>query len=166
MIIKIRGLEEGEHTFNFEESSSEYDLDQNNFTEDLNSVVKIDLLGKNYYIKVVTETIYKAECDRCLKDILLDLSVITSMVYTEDNTLDPEHQADDLRILPANEDTADLTDVVRQQLSINIPMKNLCTDECKGLCSNCGADLNIKQCKCKKDNIDPRWEALKNIKLD
>ncbi|MFC1493463.1 DUF177 domain-containing protein [candidate division KSB1 bacterium] len=166
MIIKIRGLEEGEHTFNFEEKPSEYDLDQKYFCRELNSEVKIDVLGKNYYIKVTTDTVYNAECDRCLEDINLDLSVNTSLVYTEDNTLDPEHQEDDLCILPANEDTADLTDLVRQQLVINLPMKNLCKEDCKGLCSDCGANLNTEKCKCKRDTIDPRWEALRNIKLN
>ncbi len=166
MIIKIRGLEEGEHTFNFEESPSEYELEKARFSEQLVSEVRLDVLGKNYYLKVTTGTVYKVECDRCLEEMAIDMSIDTSLVYTEDNTLDPEHQEDDLRILPANEDTADLTDIVRQNLLVNLPMKNICMEECKGLCSQCGANLNIVECKCIDDKIDPRWEALKKLKTN
>ncbi|MFC1563827.1 DUF177 domain-containing protein [candidate division KSB1 bacterium] len=166
MIIKLRGLDEGEHKFDFAESPADYSLDKENFEEDLISEVRIDVLGKNYYIKVTTDTNVKTECDRCLNDIALNLSINTSLVYTEDNSLDPEHQQDDLLILPANCDTADLTDIIRQQIIVNLPMKILCNEECKGLCPGCGTDLNKKKCKCKNDKIDPRWEALKNIKLN
>ena len=45
---------------------------------------------------------------------------------------------------------------------LNIPMKQLCNNTCKGLCQRCGANLNEKSCDCKDDDINPNMEALRN----
>ncbi|NMA14219.1 MAG: DUF177 domain-containing protein [Clostridia bacterium] len=42
-------------------------------------------------------------------------------------------------------------------------MKTLCREDCKGLCPICGSNLNIKQCRCERESIDPRLAALKNF---
>ena len=79
--------------------------------------------------------------------------------------MDPDNQQDDLCLLPANKDTADLSDDIRQNIMLNLPMKLLCDKSCKGLCSNCGSNLNEKQCDCKNSTDDPRWEALKKLQI-
>ena len=43
-------------------------------------------------------------------------------------------------------------------------MKNLCKEDCKGLCQKCGTDLNKEKCSCKAEEIDPRWKPLVNLK--
>ena len=46
---------------------------------------------------------------------------------------------------------------------MNVEGKYLCSEDCKGLCSTCGADLNEGECGCSKGNIDPRWSQLLDI---
>jgi uncharacterized protein len=58
----------------------------------------------------------------------------------------------------------DLTEAIRQYIVIALPMKPLCKDECAGLCSICGKDLNLEECGCHKEEIDPRWAEL--LKLE
>ena len=53
----------------------------------------------------------------------------------------------------------DLTEAVRQYVIINLPMKPLCRQDCAGLCSNCGANLNDGECACSAQ-IDSRWGPL------
>ncbi|NIT14548.1 MAG: DUF177 domain-containing protein, partial [Candidatus Dadabacteria bacterium] len=58
----------------------------------------------------------------------------------------------------------DITDYLTEMISTSFPLKILCSDNCKGLCSNCGADLNIEDCTCKQDIVSPGFEILKNYK--
>ena len=53
-----------------------------------------------------------------------------------------------------------LEDVVREQVLLTLPSRALCREECKGLCSHCGADRNAENCHCAEEVKDPRWGAL------
>ena len=56
----------------------------------------------------------------------------------------------------------DLDELVRETFILNMDTKMLCREDCKGLCSGCGANLNFEECRCKKE-IDPRWAALQKL---
>ncbi len=60
----------------------------------------------------------------------------------------------------------DLEPIVREQLLLALPMSAVCQDVCAGLCTQCGQNLNEKECGCERKVIDPRLAALKNIKLN
>lgn len=57
----------------------------------------------------------------------------------------------------------DLTEAIRQYASLAIPMKPLCNENCVGLCSHCGHNLNKGRCQCAEENIDPRWSELAKL---
>ena len=57
-----------------------------------------------------------------------------------------------------------LEDVLREQVLLALPLKVTCREDCKGLCSQCGKNLNQEQCSCAAPVEDPRWEALKEIR--
>ena len=59
----------------------------------------------------------------------------------------------------------DTAEVFREQLLLNLPMGLVCRDDCKGLCPVCGEQLNQRECGCDRRPMDPRWEALRSIKL-
>jgi len=165
MKIKLRGLREGEHSYSISEPASVYGLDSDQFFEELDSNVFVDVQGKNYYITVNTEANTRLICDRCLESYDRKCSAETKLMYTEDPALAPDNQQDDLCLLPSDTDTADLSEDIRQNIMLNLPMKLICGESCTGLCSQCGADLNKKQCGCKQTTEDPRWEALKKLQL-
>ncbi|SUY61625.1 ribosomal protein L32 family protein [Clostridium sporogenes] len=56
----------------------------------------------------------------------------------------------------------DVTEVIENNIIIELPIKRLCKKNCKGLCQQCGANLNFSKCKCEKD-IDPRLAKLKDF---
>jgi uncharacterized protein len=57
----------------------------------------------------------------------------------------------------------DLSDVIRQYLLTDQPIKPLCEDGCLGLCPECGVNLNEEECKCNAAPVDPRWNALTEL---
>ena len=57
-----------------------------------------------------------------------------------------------------------LEDVLREQVLLALPLKITCRDDCKGLCPQCGKNLNLDQCSCSTDVEDPRWAALKEVR--
>jgi len=57
-----------------------------------------------------------------------------------------------------------LEDVLREQVLLALPLKAVCNENCRGLCPQCGANLNQEPCSCKEEPEDPRWLALKDIR--
>ena len=66
---------------------------------------------------------------------------------------------DDLGVLNLSEPNFDSRPLTLEQIHLGIPMKPLCRDDCKGLCGNCGSDLNEGPCRC-APKVDPRWSRL------
>jgi uncharacterized protein len=61
--------------------------------------------------------------------------------------------------------TIDLAPAIREQVLLAAPPSPLCSEGCKGLCAVCGQDKNLRDCGCAEEHLDPRWEALKAIRL-
>ena len=57
----------------------------------------------------------------------------------------------------------DLSEVFRQYLLTDEPLKSLCRPNCRGICSECGVDLNENECRCDGTPIDPRWGGLAGL---
>ena len=116
----------------------------------------------------VVEVKVAAECGRCLTDFGRSTTVtLEEECYP---TVDPSTGR---RMAPPDEaegavhiDTRqmlDLSDVLRQYLLTSEPLKVLCRDDCRGLCPECGADLNMEKCNCTSTPVDPRWGALADL---
>ena len=56
-----------------------------------------------------------------------------------------------------------LDKVLKDNIILNLPAKQMCSYDCKGLCLECGVDLNNERCSCSKEELDPRMETLKNF---
>jgi len=132
--------------------------------------VKIDLAiqksGEEYFCQGEVEAGVTLECARCLtlyKDRLsnsVDFIVCSSAIYEAHRreALDDE----DYVHLDRNQ-RADVTEIVRQAILLAVSLKPLCSEDCLGLCAQCGKNLNDGPCDCKKEVIDERWAALKKL---
>jgi uncharacterized protein len=87
------------------------------------------------------------------------------MVYLfgQDKELNDNNDAN-LVYLPIETDKIDISQDVRDFCIIALPMKKLCSEDCKGLCFKCGTNLNEKECSCTKEEIDIRWQPLLDLK--
>ena len=107
-------------------------------------------------------------CARCLKECIVPIEsefkeYLILPKYAPDEQ-DKELVHDDLDISFLPEEGVELRDIVEEQIWLNIPMKPLCHDGCKGLCIICGADLNSGECGCDRSVSDPRFAVLKGFK--
>jgi uncharacterized protein len=82
----------------------------------------------------------------------------------EDVNAEAEVSDDALDESPVADGRIDMAEVVREQLLLAMPEQIFCREDCLGLCPKCGSNLNLIDCKCADDEIDPRWAALKNLK--
>jgi uncharacterized protein len=98
------------------------------------------------------------QCSRCLESF--DYKVETD--FTEE--LSNKDSGDD--IVSFEGDTIDLTDIIINNILLSLPMKAICDLNCKGLCPNCGTNLNIKECNCTGNDLDPRLAVLKGLLKD
>ncbi|HEY6349773.1 MAG TPA: DUF177 domain-containing protein [Candidatus Angelobacter sp.] len=57
-----------------------------------------------------------------------------------------------------------LEDVLKEQALLALPVKQICSTECRGLCPQCGRNLNMEDCDCVATMSDPRWAALEDIR--
>jgi len=97
------------------------------------------------------------ECDRCAAAITKHLDVpVRHVLVTElnDDTNDELILLESLRF--------NLDKLVSDDIFLSLPSKFLCSNDCKGVCPQCGQNLNVSQCSCKKP-VDPRLEALKQL---
>ena len=122
----------------------------------------------------------QAACSRCLAPVELDLPVEFALTLVPSDEYADEPGAgrdpEDRRVAGSfdSEDAeeevyagkvVDLDPIVREQLLLALPGYPLCKESCKGLCPACGANLNDRECGCDRHVPDPRWAALRNVKL-
>jgi uncharacterized protein len=100
------------------------------------------------------------QCARCLTEIESDLTLRVCELFAG-----PGHEAsDDVDVYQVEGMEIDLEPMVRDAVTLALPLNPLCRKDCKGLCSTCGTDLNQGACDCKEDDFDPRWAALSDLR--
>ena len=107
------------------------------------------------------------ECGRCLEPYLLPVDVSFDLRYVPavETSGEPEREIeeDDLATAFYRDGALDIIDLLREQFQLALPMKPLCTEACKGLCPQCGTNLNRARCTCNPRWEDPRLAALKGL---
>jgi uncharacterized protein len=107
-------------------------------------------------------------CSRCLEPFTLPVTTDFDLRYVPhtDNSGEGEREVeeDDLTTAFYADDQIDLGHLVLEQLHLALPMKPLCSETCKGLCPQCGTNLNTGSCNCDPRWEDPRLAALKALK--
>lgn len=93
-------------------------------------------------------------CARCLKDLEVPVNLHITSTLTEG-----EQESDDPDVYLLEGDFADVDDIILSNFILSLDQRFLCSEDCKGLCQRCGADLNEGPCSCKAP-IDPRLAAL------
>ena len=107
------------------------------------------------------------ECGRCLDEMEVPVDARFELRYVpqEQNAGEPEREIaeDDLTTAYYREGALDVVDLLREQFQLALPMKPLCAESCRGLCPECGANLNRADCGCDPKWVDPRLAPLKDL---
>lgn len=102
-------------------------------------------------------------CARCLRPVTHAARVDVVELFANPAALDDEDEVEEgYELVEAQLDVATL---LRDALASAIPYRPLCAPDCAGLCAVCGQDLNEAVCGCEDNDIDPRWEALRDLRL-
>ena len=109
-------------------------------------------------------------CSRCLADYRLPVSSDFTIFYTQakGEELDEEVELSDEELISASYsgDEIDVDPEIAEQVMLEVPYKPLCSESCRGLCPQCGADLNAGECGCDRGGINLKMAALKKIKIE
>ncbi len=127
----------------------------------LSAWMKIYPAGKKIVLEGFLSARLLLTCDRCLEpytwDLSTDFRIYLSMFQFKEE-LDVELSEDDLNFDFIDGKFLDSDQIIKEQLILNLPMKILCTKDCKGLCPICGCNLNMTSCSCSS-----RYETFGNV---
>lgn len=111
----------------------------------------------------------RLSCSRCLKEYTSPVSSVFTIFYTRSDDALPEDEVElgeeDLVSVSYSGDEIDFSDEIAEQILLGLPYKALCSDECKGLCHSCGADLNDSACSCSEKSVSMVFSPLKGFKV-
>ncbi len=123
----------------------------------------IQKFGDEYYCRGRLEAEVTLECARCLEPIKQKLADGTDFIALPHESGPAVVKDDEDRVYYDAELKADLWEIVRQTVILAVSMKPLCQEDCRGLCPQCGTNLNEKRCKCEARVVDARLEPLKKL---
>lgn len=109
----------------------------------------------------------RVRCDRCLKPFERDVDsrFRTFLILPKDVDTEAEIELEDedLEVAFTPGEEIDVPELLREQLLLDLPMKNLCREGCKGLCARCGVDLNEGTCDCASEHGHPAFRKLREL---
>jgi len=162
MKIKISSLKDGAYEYFFEDDVKKLDLEQP-FVGKYFTKVNLSKYFNQIILEVATSVDAELECDRCANIYSTKIESRYKMVYLHDQ---PEGDDDsvDVTYISKDADKIDITEDVRDYILLAIPMKKLCKEDCKGLCLQCGKNLNDGSCSCSSEQVETRWKPLLELK--
>ncbi len=112
------------------------------------------------YLELKISFQFNGVCDRCAEDIERDYSFDIKRILVSALANGDDH--DDYIVVQNG--TLDLDELISEEILFFLPAKMLCRDDCKGLCAQCGKNLNYGKCNCERQ-VDPRMAALLDLQL-
>jgi len=178
MLIEIRELEAHPIDFDEELAPASVDLGPDwRQTGSLKAAGRAQLVeehhGKHKLIKDIRvagklKTRIETACARCLEPVQQDIARDFDLLYRPQGS---DAGQPETPITTAEAEVSYyqgegllLEDMLREQILLGAPLRAICREDCKGLCSTCGKNLNTEQCGCSQVVEDDRWSALKDIR--
>lgn len=131
------------------------------------SRLRLDKISSEVTVQGEIKTSIELQCSRCLRIYPQDIAQNVNLEYrpVEDTGSKDRHEIneDELDISFYKENEIDILEMLAEQIILSVPMKPLCAETCRGICSTCGADLNVNPCSCGNGEINPQFEVLKKI---
>jgi uncharacterized protein len=148
------------------------------FTEPIRVDYALERVGQQVVCRALVSTSLQMACSRCLKSVQVPISEEMTILIrfssghsvsggsingTPPTEYAGEETDQEVKTVSSDTDRIDVTEEIRQTLLLAIPVKPLCHDGCRGLCPQCGMDLNTGRCDCHIPTVDPRWSGLERM---
>lgn len=129
------------------------------------SPVRLDIVhigNRVIEIEGSCEASAKIPCGRCLEEVDISFVLhISRKVDLKESDEERVRELDEGNFITGTE--LDVEQLIYNELLVQWPMRVLCREDCKGLCSRCGANLNNSPCDCDRTSLDPRMAAICDI---
>ncbi len=138
--------------------------------EDVDVSGSLKKTGKDIFLTGRIKTELSLECSRCLEPFRFPVATGVTAHFVPESKAGKEHGEVEVKTAEVDiefydERRVDITQPVRDQILLAVPLVYVCKKDCKGLCPHCGKNLNSGPCGCSEDTpIDPRLEVLKSLK--
>lgn len=135
---------------------------------------RVQRIGDLIEVEGMVKTQVSVPCSRCLETVSLPLESRFALTFTRDQPVVTEEETDqeielsveEMGMIPFSGEDIDLREAIQEQVIIALPLQPLCGPDCRGLCPQCGADLNRETCNCRPPVFNNRFAKLKNIKFE
>ena len=109
-------------------------------------------------LKAHIKTNLELTCSRCLDTFIYPIDVDIEERFTKSKELQEDEE-----LIFVEDDTLDIIQIVENCIISTLPIKRLCKEDCKGLCSQCGTNKNVKECQCDNFDVDIRLAKLREL---
>lgn len=155
------------HTFSFEfEDEDVRKLDDYNYIHPIAITGDIYKADKNLIFTIEGSYLFKSICDRYLIKTEKNIKFKSSGKLEKKGREKIEDFDETEDIIYYSDTKINLLEYVWNQILSSIPMKNLCSEKCKGLCPVCGIDLNKDDCKCEVETGNLQFQKLRELSLN
>jgi len=161
MIIKYTNFSDGVHEFTLADSVKNLKLEEL-FVGDVLVNCRMDKSPHQIVLDCNVLLIAKMTCDRCIQEFKSEITCrfLLSYLFSKNPVVSDDYN---VKYISPEQDKINIAEDVYEYAEISIPMKKLCKEGCKGLCLQCGINLNDKQCNCKQEKIIDVWEPLQKL---
>ncbi len=163
MNISLAGIEKSPRKFRASALAAPYLEQPEVFPGDLSVWALLGKEGEFLHLDLTVSVSGHFICDRCgqpfnrLHEVQEDFYF--AIAGKSAARRDPE-----MPVIPRGAVELDISQEIRDVVLLNLPAQIVCREDCQGLCSRCGADLNVESCHCPPENLDPRWQGLVKLK--
>jgi uncharacterized protein len=126
----------------------------------LRGTIRVVRVRGGLLVQGIVESQLCLECVRCLESFVLPITLESEEIFRLPGA---GASTPDVSYTVGDDGWLDLAPLLREDAWVAIPMKPLCHADCKGLCPQCGANLNLESCTCESAGIDPRLALLKDL---
>ncbi len=166
MIIDINPILKGEKT----QIDVEYllnikdEIDDIDFAETFTVKGTVKDMAGYITLKLEADIKYKTSCARCLEPVSESRLIVFEKTVVTENTELQNDENDDY--IMSKDGFINADDTLIEQILLELPLRHLCKEDCKGLCPKCGCNLNKRSCNCDTSVPDPRFDILRKLLED
>jgi len=163
-VLELKHSREANYIFKKEFDGFEIGQDKVQFVKPVQLKVQVNVAGEEILVRGKITAVFKLICNRCLEPYNTEIYVnfMENLIKEDKYKKLPVDEKDD-NLHSYKGDIIELDELVKQNIILSLPIKRICSVNCKGLCPQCGKNLNTEKCDCKIDNVDPRLAKLKDF---
>ncbi len=168
MRISVLDLRRGASAFAAELTAGQLELPVERFPGPIRLEVKVHEQDSGWLLELSVRAAWHRDCDRCLGEAISESQLAETLLVLDKGHQDAETMADQDRVMIVEDDDAelDLLPSVREALLLDQPDYVLCSEQCLGLCPNCGCNWNETECACDDIRPDSPFAGLEKLKTD